>query len=55
VFETGRIVEGGSFDDLVRAGGRFAELARAQYLVHDVGTSSPKAAAVLEAEVLEQS
>jgi ATP-binding cassette subfamily B protein len=32
VFEQGRIVESGSFDDLVAAGGRFAELARAQFM-----------------------
>ncbi len=33
VFEEGRIVEAGSFDDLVRRGGRFAQLARAQFLL----------------------
>jgi ATP-binding cassette subfamily B protein len=32
VFEQGRIVESGSFDDLVAKGGRFAELAAAQFL-----------------------
>lgn len=32
VFEHGRIVEQGSFDELVRRGGRFAELARAQFM-----------------------
>jgi ATP-binding cassette subfamily B protein len=32
VFEAGRIIETGSFDELVAAGGAFAELARAQYL-----------------------
>ena len=31
VFEAGRIVEAGTFDELVRAGGRFASLARAQF------------------------
>jgi ATP-binding cassette, subfamily B, beta-glucan exporter len=50
VFERGRIVEDGSFDDLVGAGGRFAELARAQYLVPGIGTSSPEAAAALETQ-----
>ncbi|KAA2235835.1 glucan ABC transporter ATP-binding protein/ permease [Salinarimonas soli] len=32
VFEEGRIVETGSFDELVAKGGRFAELARAQFM-----------------------
>jgi glucan exporter ATP-binding protein len=33
VFHDGRIVEQGSFDELVAQGGRFAELARAQFMV----------------------
>jgi ATP-binding cassette subfamily B protein len=33
VFEGGRIVEAGNFDELVRQGGRFAELARTQFMV----------------------
>jgi ATP-binding cassette subfamily B protein len=32
VFDQGRIIESGSFDELVAQGGRFAELARAQFL-----------------------
>ncbi|MFY9989850.1 MAG: ATP-binding cassette domain-containing protein, partial [Rhodoplanes sp.] len=32
MFEHGRIVEAGSFDELMRKGGPFAELAQAQYL-----------------------
>jgi ATP-binding cassette subfamily B protein len=32
VFEAGRIVEAGTFDELVRAGGRFAGLADAQFI-----------------------
>jgi ABC-type multidrug transport system fused ATPase/permease subunit len=32
MFEHGRIVEAGSFDQLVSRNGPFAELARAQYL-----------------------
>ncbi|MFK8252689.1 glucan ABC transporter ATP-binding protein/ permease [Ancylobacter terrae] len=32
VFEAGRIVEAGSFEELVRVGGRFAALARAQFM-----------------------
>ncbi|MDQ0503761.1 glucan ABC transporter ATP-binding protein/ permease [Xanthobacter agilis] len=33
VFEHGRVVEAGTFDELVRLGGRFAALARAQFMV----------------------
>ncbi|WP_029354609.1 glucan ABC transporter ATP-binding protein/ permease [Bosea sp. 117] len=33
VFEDGRVVEAGTFDELVRLGGRFAALARAQFMV----------------------
>jgi ATP-binding cassette subfamily B protein len=33
VFEQGRVVESGTFEDLVARGGRFAELARAQFLI----------------------
>ena len=32
VFDQARIVETGTFDELVRLGGRFAELARAQFM-----------------------
>ena len=32
MFQDGRIVETGTFDELVRANGRFAELARAQFM-----------------------
>lgn len=35
MFEHGRVVEDGSFDDLMRLGGRFAELAHAQYLASE--------------------
>ena len=34
LFHGGRIVESGTFDELVKLGGRFAELARAQFMVH---------------------
>ena len=33
VFESGRIIESGSFDELVRAGGRFAEVAKTQFMM----------------------
>jgi ABC-type multidrug transport system fused ATPase/permease subunit len=34
VFDAGRVIESGTFDELVAKGGRFAELARAQFMVH---------------------
>jgi glucan exporter ATP-binding protein len=37
VFEGGRIIESGSFDELVRFGGHFAELARTQFMVSEAG------------------
>src|SRR6201992_2055187 len=33
VFDNGRVIENGTFDELVEKGGRFAELARAQFMV----------------------
>ncbi|MBI1205449.1 MAG: glucan ABC transporter ATP-binding protein/ permease [Rhodopseudomonas sp.] len=38
LFDAGRIVESGTFDELVAAGGRFAELARAQFMVTSPST-----------------
>jgi ATP-binding cassette, subfamily B, beta-glucan exporter len=35
VFDAGRVIESGSFDELVERGGRFAELARAQFMAGD--------------------
>ncbi|MPZ57125.1 MAG: glucan ABC transporter ATP-binding protein/ permease [Rhizobiales bacterium] len=35
VFEGGRIIEAGSYDELYRRGGRFAELAKAQFMTAD--------------------
>ena len=50
VLHEGRIVESGSFDELVAKGGRFAELARAQFMVSDVKIADvPSAAAAQEA------
>ena len=43
VFDHGRIIESGTFDELVARGGRFAELAQAQFL------ATQPAAAVLQA------
>jgi len=35
VFDGGRVIESGTFDELVAQGGRFAELARAQFMVQE--------------------
>ncbi len=35
VFENGRVIETGTFDELVAKGGHFAEMARAQFMVHE--------------------
>jgi ATP-binding cassette, subfamily B, beta-glucan exporter len=33
MFDNGRVIESGTFDELVAQGGRFAELAKAQFMV----------------------
>src|ERR1700742_2975173 len=35
VFDNGRVIENGTFDELVAKGGRFAELAKAQFMVQE--------------------
>jgi ATP-binding cassette, subfamily B, beta-glucan exporter len=40
VFDAGRVIESGTFDELVAKGGRFAELARAQFMVY-AGAQAP--------------
>ena len=35
VFDSGHVIESGTFDELVAKGGRFAELARAQFMVQE--------------------
>ncbi len=47
VFEHGRIIETGNFDELVAKGGRFAELARAQFMA-----TEPEHREVTAAEVV---
>ena len=49
VFDQGRIVETGSFDDLVARGGRFAELARAQFMAEEQPPREVTAAQVVMA------
>jgi ATP-binding cassette subfamily B protein len=39
VFQGGRITEAGTFDELVRLGGQFADLARSQFMTRDDGKS----------------
>src|SRR5262249_11498970 len=43
VFENGRVIENGTFDELVAKGGRFAELARAQFMVQQNTRENAKA------------
>jgi ATP-binding cassette subfamily B protein len=40
MFDSGRVIESGTFDELVAKGGRFAELARAQFMVQQNARSS---------------
>lgn len=53
VFEQGEVIEMGSFDELVAKGGRFAALARAQYLVSDkpAATLAPEEASPLAQKI----
>jgi ATP-binding cassette subfamily B protein len=44
VFHDGKVIESGTFDELVARGGHFAELARAQFMVQDVTPSGLAAA-----------
>jgi ATP-binding cassette subfamily B protein len=40
VFENGRVIESGTFDELVAKGGHFAELAKAQFMVQENARAS---------------
>ncbi len=44
VFDGGRVIESGTFDELVAKGGHFAELARAQFMVQENARASRTAA-----------
>ena len=35
VFDHGRVIESGTFDELIAKGGRFAEMARAQFMLRE--------------------
>jgi ATP-binding cassette subfamily B protein len=43
VFENGRVIENGTFDELVARGGHFAQLAKAQFMVQDSSRSDAPA------------
>jgi ATP-binding cassette subfamily B protein len=43
VFDQGRIVESGTFDELCLAEGLFARLAREQFMMHDNGREHDRA------------
>jgi ATP-binding cassette, subfamily B, beta-glucan exporter len=40
MFDSGRVIESGTFDELVAQGGRFAELAKAQFMVQESARAS---------------
>jgi len=44
VFKNGRVIESGTFDELVAKGGHFAELAKAQFMVQETARASVTAA-----------
>ena len=43
VFENGRVIESGTFDELVAKGGHFSELAKAQFMVQQQGQADARA------------
>src|SRR5882724_1345400 len=43
VFDNGRVIESGTFDELVARGGRFAELAKAQFMVQETARAGVEA------------
>jgi ATP-binding cassette, subfamily B, beta-glucan exporter len=51
VFDHGRVIENGTFDALVAKGGRFAELAKAQFMVQEHARSGMQQPAAGEAAV----
>jgi ATP-binding cassette, subfamily B, beta-glucan exporter len=50
VFQGGRIIETGTFDELMRLGGHFAELARSQFMAGEVAKKRPEHASSQSAE-----
>jgi ATP-binding cassette, subfamily B, beta-glucan exporter len=51
VFDHGRVIENGTFDELVAKGGRFAELAKAQFMVQENARASMQSPVAGEAAV----
>ena len=51
VFDGGHVIESGTFDELVAKGGRFAELARAQFMLQENARASVHAPAIGSAAV----
>jgi glucan exporter ATP-binding protein len=51
VFDHGRVIENGTFDELVAKGGRFAELAKAQFMVQENARAGMQQPAAGEAAV----
>ncbi len=51
VFDSGRVIESGTFDELVAKGGHFAELARAQFMVQESAPASIPAPAASGAAI----
>jgi ATP-binding cassette subfamily B protein len=49
VFENGRVIESGTFDELVAKGGHFAELAKAQFMVQEQAPAGARGASAAEA------
>jgi ATP-binding cassette subfamily B protein len=43
VFDGGRVIESGTFDELVEKGGRFAEFANAQFMIQESARASLQA------------
>jgi glucan exporter ATP-binding protein len=41
VFDGGRVIESGTFDELVAKGGRFADMARAQFMLQEAAREGP--------------
>jgi ATP-binding cassette, subfamily B, beta-glucan exporter len=51
VFQNGKVIETGTFDELVARGGHFAELARAQFMVQEQARSEATAKLLATAEL----
>jgi ATP-binding cassette subfamily B protein len=43
VFQHGKVIESGTFDELVARGGHFAEVAKAQFMVQEQARAEPSA------------